>query len=176
RIEKAPLGVSQGSVGAERHGGDLHAIFLLNELEGAEGVALVGPLDRKFGAGDQVIDVTQHTVKTVIDRIHIDRHRHAGLVRYAGGVLDRGGVVTVNVQQPGAGDLFRGDLRRVDSQGFVAPPENGSFPGALVNDDISRLVGAPLADLHVVDVDVFLEQTLHLDSASLVIADRANVF
>ena len=56
-VDEFAIHAGDGAESTEGHGGDLHAELLLDHDEGAEGIAFVGPLGRKFGAGDEVVDV-----------------------------------------------------------------------------------------------------------------------
>ena len=89
----------------------------------------------------------------MIDRVDIDRDRNVAVAGEAGGVLDSGGVVPVDVQQLGTTDLVRGDLRRLDLEAFRTLPEDRALAGSLVDEDIRRLIGAVLAQLNMGDVD-----------------------
>ncbi len=98
-----------------------------------------------------------------------------GLARDGGGVRHGRGIVPVDVQQAGAGDLFGRDLIRVDAEAIRPAPQHGALAGGLVDEDVGALVRAVAALLHVVEIDAGGEQALHLDAAALVVADRADV-
>ncbi len=160
---------------ANGHGGDAHAVFVLQGFERAERIALASPASRKFGAGDQIIDIRQHLVEAGVDGIDIHSHRDAVGAGNARGVSDGGGIVPIDVQQSRICDLFRGDLFGVDAQAFVTPPEDRAFAGGLIDHDVRRLIGAVGPKLHVLDIERGGAQAFELDAAALVIAHRADV-
>jgi hypothetical protein len=59
----------------------------------------------------------------------------------------------INVEQAGASDLIGRNLLRVDSETIGATPQDGSFTGGVVDQDVGALVRAILPDLDVVKVD-----------------------
>ena len=79
------------------------------------------------------------------------------------------------MQHSRAGDLLGCDLLRVDAKAIRTAPEDGSLTGGVVDEDIRALVGAVLSKLDVVQVDSLAEQAFHLDTAALIVADRADV-
>jgi hypothetical protein len=62
------------------------------------------------------------------------------------------------------------------SGAIVAAPQHGALAGGVIDDDVSRLIGAVLAKLHVIEIDAGAAQALDLDAAALVVADAADVF
>ena len=118
----------------------------------------------------------QYPVEAVIDGIHVHGDGHAGAAGDSGGVLHRLRIVSVDMQQPAAGDLLRRDLRWLDAQAIVAAPEDGALARGPVDDDVRRLIGATLAHLHVFQIDACSLQAFHLDSAALVIAQGPDIF
>src|SRR5215469_17960632 len=61
RIEEFAVAPRQSAVRTKRHGRDAHLVFFLDQLQGAKRIALAGPLSWEIGAGDEIIDVRQHT-------------------------------------------------------------------------------------------------------------------
>ena len=55
-------------------------------------------------------------------------------------------------------------------------PQHGALAGGVIDDDVSRLIGAVLAKLHVIEIDAGAAQAFDLDAAALVVADSAYVF
>ena len=96
--------------------------------------------------------------------------------RDGGGMGHRGCIVAIDVQQARAGDLIVGDLAGVDAQAVVAPPQDRPLAGRSIDDDVSRLVGAALPQLYVVQVDAGGAQAFHLDAAALIVAHGAYIF
>src|SRR5207237_9641540 len=96
---------------------------------------------REFGAGDEVVDVGQHFIEAVINGVDVDRDGDAVLARDGGGVGDGSGVMAIDVEHAGAGDLLGVDLFRVDAEAVVGAPEHGALAGRAVDDDVGGLVG-----------------------------------
>ena len=88
RVDKLSFFERERAVGAERHGGDAHLVFALDHFQGAERIALIGPLHGELGTGDEVIDMRQHAVEAVIDGVDIHGNGNSGGARDAGGMLD----------------------------------------------------------------------------------------
>ena len=65
------------------------------------------------------------------------------------------------------------DLLGVDAQAVVAAPQHGALAGGAVDDDVGRLVGAALAQLHVIQVDAGAGEALHLDAAALIVSNTS---
>ena len=65
---------------------------------------------------------------------------------------------------------------RVEAQTIVAMPENGSFAGGLINQDIGSLIWAIFANFDVVEVHAGFAQAIELDPAALVVAHRSDIF
>ena len=80
--------------------------------QGFERIVDTGPAAGEFGAGDQVIHQREDAVETRVDRVHIHRDRNAARARDSRRVFHRRGIVAVDVEQPGAGNLIVGDLFR----------------------------------------------------------------
>src|SRR5439155_12999377 len=64
----------------------------------------------------------------------------------------------------------------LDAQAIVAAPEDRALARGPVDDDVRRLIGATLANLHVFQVDARSPQAFHLDAAALVIAQGSDIF
>ena len=62
-------------------------------------------------------------------------------------------VVPIDVQQARAGYLFRRDLFGVDAQTFVAPPEDSTLAGGLIDHDVGRLIRAVAPKLDVFEIE-----------------------
>ena len=73
-------------------------------------------------------------------------------------------------------DFFGRDAVRRKPQAFGPAPEHRALTGGLIDDDVGRLVGAILANLHVVEIDAGFAQAGELNAPALVVAHGADVF
>src|SRR5579864_2828815 len=149
--------------------------LLLNGLERAEGIALVGPLHGKFRARYQIIDMRQHAIESVIDGVDIHRDWNPMLARDPGGTRNGTGIMRVDVEQARTGDLLHRHTVRMETQAIIALPEYGPLSRGLVNQDIGGLVRTVLADFDIVQVDAALAQAFELDAAAFVITHGPDI-
>ena len=63
----------------------------------------------------------------------------------------------------------------IESQTVGPAPQHRALTGGVIDEDVGGLVGAVLANLHVVEIDALAEQAFHLNLPALVVADGADV-
>jgi len=144
------------------HGGDLHFVFVLNQRQRTKRIAFTGPLTRKFGARDQIVDRPQHAVEAVVNRVDIHRDGNPVTTRDFRRLPDRRRIVRVDVQHPRAGNLFFGDALRLEAQALRALPQHSSLASGLVDDDVRGLVGTTHPRLDIIQVDPGSRQAFEL--------------
>jgi hypothetical protein len=91
-------------------------------------------------------------------------------------VFDGGGVVSIDVEEPRAGDLPLADLSRRDREAVRPSPEHSSFPGGFIDDDVRGLIRAVRSLLDVLNIDAGMPQALHLNAAAFIVTNRADIF
>ena len=67
RVDELPRLERQRAMSAQCHRGYAHFILALDHFERAERIALIGPLDREFGAGDEIIHMRQDAIEAVME-------------------------------------------------------------------------------------------------------------
>ena len=176
RVGKLAVHQRERAVRAQSHGGDAHAVFVLQRLKRFEGVALIGPLGGEFGTGHKVVHVRQNFIEAVINRIDVDGNRDAVFAGDRRRARHGGRVVSINVQQPRAEHLFFGDLFWSQAQAIGPAPKHGPLSGGLIDHDIGRLVGATLSYNDVIDVDACALEAFQLNAAAFIVPHCADVF
>ena len=162
-------------MGAERHGGAAHAVFVLDAAQGLQRVGIAGPALREFAAGEEVVDVRQHGLETLVNGVDIHRNGDAVAPRDGRGAGHQRRVVAVDMQQARAADHLVGQVAGIDAQALRAVPDHRALAAALVDQNVRRLVGAIRAPLDVIQVQARAGQALPLNAAPLVVADRADI-
>jgi len=104
------------------------------------------------------------------------RGQHRLFLDAAGGVDRRFNVVSVDVQQSGARDIFGTNLGSGEAQALRAMPQHRSLPSALVDQNESRLVGTLPAQDEAADVNACFLEAVALNVSAKIVANGANIF
>ena len=133
----------------------------------------------RFGnseSGDQIIHPRQQCFKIAVHGVQIRRDRNSVTPRDLRRVRNGGGIVPIHVQQPRAHDLLLPNLFRFQRKTLRTVPEDGALACRFVHNNVGRLVRTILAQPQIADIHSGFAQAFKLNSAPLIVADRADVF